>query len=282
MPPALLQGEPERGRATFDKVKHTAKSSVRQMSHRLAPCGSARADLRKQGEIKYKRVSRMLGQNTLRHHDAPLAGRISCKLPSQGHRMNKFAACLALLLCCALCACDSSRSDKPSTPLLGIVDMERVMRESAPAKAARKHLEDVRDVLQKGMKALEEEWKDAPEAERSKTIAEGLSALNRQMAAEENAANRLVATLLQEECERWRATHKAVAVVSKQRLLAADAGADVTTDIVSAMNARTLDFPALPTVQIKKRGEASLGAEQQSAEEQKAKTDKRPATAGQQ
>ena len=73
------------------------------------------------------------------------------------------------------------------------------------------------------------------------------------MAAEENSANALVMNLLQEECEKWRATKKAVAVTSKQNLLASDAGADITAEIVAAMNARVLEFKPLPAVQVKKR-----------------------------
>lgn len=158
-------------------------------------------------------------------------------------------ACL-LTLSLALAACESASQSGPG---VGIVDVERVMRESAPAQAARKHLEAARAVLQKGMNALEEEWKDAPEAERRKAVAEGLATLNRQMANEEAAANAVVMQLLREECEKWRATHKAVAVASRRNLLAADAGADITAEVIAAMNARSPVFPALPTVQIKKR-----------------------------
>ena len=157
---------------------------------------------------------------------------------------------IVLALCFALASCESGTQ---SSMITGIVDVERVLRESAPAQAARKHLEEARTVLQKGMEALEQEWKDAPEAEQRKAVAEGLAALNRQLAAEEAAANAVVMKLLREECEKWRATHKVVAVVSRQNLLAADAGADITPEVIAAMNARSPEFPALPAVQVKKR-----------------------------
>ena len=109
----------------------------------------------------------------------------------------KQAVSVVLLSCClALAACESASQ---SGPAVGMVDVEQVLRESAPAQAARKHLEAARAVLQKGMNALEEEWKDAPEAERRKAVAEGLAALNRQMANEEAAANAVVMQLLREE-----------------------------------------------------------------------------------
>ena len=158
-----------------------------------------------------------------------------------------------LLLAFCLAACEAGSQ---SAPVMGIVDVERVMRESAPAKAARKHLEEARAVLQKGMNALEQEWKDAPEADRRKAVAEGLAALNRQMANEEAAANAVVMRLLREECEKWRATRRATAVASRQNLLAADAGADITAEVMASMNARSPEFPPLPTVQVKKRERA--------------------------
>jgi len=165
--------------------------------------------------------------------------------------INIFGAIACLLtLSLALAACESASQ---SGPAVGIVDVEQVLRESAPAQAARTHLEAARAVLQKGMNALEEEWKDAPEAERRKAVAEGLAALNRQLAAEEAAANAVVMQLLRGECEKWRATHRVPAVASRQNLLAADAGADITAEVIAAMNARSPVFPALPTVQIKKR-----------------------------
>ena len=163
----------------------------------------------------------------------------------------KYGISVLLLACClALTACESTPQPGPVT---GVVDVERVLRESSPAKDARKHLEEARAVLQKGMDALQEEWKDAPEAERHKAVAEGLAALSRQMAAEEAAANAVVMKLLREECEKWRATHKALAVASRQNLLAVDAGADITTEIVAAMNARSPEFSPLPAVQVTKR-----------------------------
>ena len=164
--------------------------------------------------------------------------------------MKQLFSLALLVLCLALASCESGQQSGLAT---GIVDVERVMRESAPAQAARRHLEEARTVLQKGMEALEQEWKDAPEAERRQAVAEGLAALNRQMAAEEAVANALVMKLLREECEKWRATHKALAVASRQNLLAADAGADITAEVIAAMNARSPEFPQLPTVQVRKR-----------------------------
>ena len=157
---------------------------------------------------------------------------------------------LALLPCLALAACDRGEQ---SAPPVASVDVERAMRESAPGQVARKHVTEARAILQKGLEQLTQEWKDAPEAARRKAMSEGLAALNRQMATEEAAANAVVMKLLQEECEKWRATRKAVAVAPRQSLLAVDAGADITAEIIAAMNARAPEFPALPKVQVKKR-----------------------------
>ncbi|MBQ7456969.1 MAG: OmpH family outer membrane protein [Desulfovibrio sp.] len=162
---------------------------------------------------------------------------------------------LALLLCVLLAACNGQNAAQNQT-LVGIVDLEQILRESDPAIAARKHVAAVRDVLKKGVSDLEKEWKDAPQAERNQALAEGATALQRQLLKEEQAANQVVLTLLKDECEKWRASHKALFVTTKQELLAADTGVDITAHIIAALNKRVPVFAALPTVSVNKREKA--------------------------
>ena len=142
---------------------------------------------------------------------------------------------LALLFCVFLAACDGQDATQKQK-LVGIVDLEQILRESGPALAARKHTAAVREVLQKGISELEKEWKDAPEAERNQALAEGTAALQRQLLREEQAANQVVLTLLRDECEKWRATNKALFVTAQQELLATDASANITAEIIEALN----------------------------------------------
>ena len=165
--------------------------------------------------------------------------------------MKKIFTALAVSACLFMSACNDSQS-----VLVGVVDIERVMKESTPAESARKHLEQVRTTLQEGYKSLEKEWENAPAADRQKALADGLNVLNRQMAAEEAAANQVVHKLMLEEAQAWMDSKKATFVVARQNLLTANPGVDITSDIISGMNGKQAQFAKLPTVQISPRDEA--------------------------
>jgi len=136
---------------------------------------------------------------------------------------------------------------------VGVVDVERVMKEASAAEAARQHLASVKTTLQDGLKKLEIEWKDADEKTRNAAIADGLNTLNRQMAAEEAAANAVVNKMLREESEKWRASHNALIVTTRQSLLASGSEVDITADVLSAMNARSPKFADLPQIEVNPR-----------------------------
>ena len=156
-----------------------------------------------------------------------------------------FAPVLALMLALALPA--------QAAPVMGVVDVQKVLKESKAAGAARAHLEQARAALQMGLDALEAEYKGAPEAERRRVLSEGLMTLNRQMSIEEQAANQVVLQMMQEEAAKWRASSKASCVITLQNLLDADKSVDVTDKIIAAMNKRTPKFAELPRVDGKKR-----------------------------
>lgn len=162
----------------------------------------------------------------------------------------------AILFCEPLFLHSLSACQNESTKVIGVVDVERVLTESVPGKAALAHLEQAKAVLQKGLKDLEEEWKDASDEEKRRVLTEGLAALNRQMAVEEQAARKVVADIMLEEIRGWRLTHKASCVIARQNLLDADKTVDVTDEILHAMASKTATFAPLPTVNIKKRDSA--------------------------
>ncbi|MCR5536505.1 MAG: OmpH family outer membrane protein [Succinivibrio sp.] len=166
--------------------------------------------------------------------------------------MKKVLTALAVSACLFMTACN----DQAQSNLIGVVDIERVMKESTPAESARKHLDEVRTTLQEGYKSLEKEWENAPAADRQKALADGLNVLNRQMAAEEAAANQVVHKLMRDEAQAWVDKNKASFVVLKPNLLASSANIDITSDIIAGMNAKPAQFAKLPTVQISPRDEA--------------------------
>ncbi len=165
--------------------------------------------------------------------------------------MKKIFTALAVSACLFMTACN----DQSQSTVVGVVDIERVMKESTPAESARKHLDEVRTTLQAGYKSLEKEWENAPASDRQKALADGLNVLNRQMAAEEAAANAVVHKLMLEETQAWVNKKKATFVVARQNLLTANPGIDITSEIISGMNGKQAQFAKLPTVQISPREE---------------------------
>ena len=144
---------------------------------------------------------------------------------------------LYMLICSTLFAYEFNKATGPN---VGIVDVEQVLRGGAQASQRSAERAAKRP-------AVSGRRMEGCSRGRASALAEGLVALNQRMDVEKNLANRQVMAQLEEECEKWLATHKAVSVVSRQSLLAADKA------IVAAMNARVLEFPVLPSVQVKKR-----------------------------
>lgn len=162
-------------------------------------------------------------------------------------------ALTALLVACLLGGClEGSTSAAPQT---AVVDLERIMSQSRAAEAGRAHLAQARQRLEQGFADLQKAWAKAPDKEREAVLRDGALTLRRQMAAEEAAVQNVVNGLLLEEVKAWRKAHKAALVLPRRNVLDADAGLDITTDVLKGMDARKAVFPALPVVSVKLPGE---------------------------
>lgn len=162
-------------------------------------------------------------------------------------------ALTALLVACLLGGClEGSTSAAPQT---AVVDLGRIMSQSRAAEAGRAHLAKARQRLEQGFADLQKAWAKAPDKEREAVLRDGALTLRRQMAAEEAAVQNVVNGLLLEEVKAWRKAHKAALVLPRRNVLDADAGLDITTDVLKGMDARKAVFPALPVVSVKLPGE---------------------------
>lgn len=165
-----------------------------------------------------------------------------------------------------LTGCEGDESPQAEEKaLVGVVDVQKIMQQSVPAKAAAQHLQEARAVLQKGLKDLEEKWKDAPENEKRRVLTEGVVTLNRQMAREDAAAKQIVGQIMQEECAKLRAEQKLTFVVARQTLIDADSQTDITDNVLKAMETRVAQFPPLPKVDVKDRPAPEPKAEEKKA-----------------
>lgn len=153
--------------------------------------------------------------------------------------------------------------------VFAVVDTEKVLSESAPAKAGEAHLQKVRAALEK---ALEDRLKtpkgraNAPAVQRA--VREGALALEQQMTTEHQAVRQVVQATMEKAVKNWRSKNKKyLAVISKQSLLDSDAAVDVTPAIMREMARQTVTFsdlpPDLPTEQVPTQPAGKKTASQQ-------------------
>ena len=167
----------------------------------------------------------------------------------------KFVSIVAALVL-ALSACAAFAAD------YGVVDVQKIFRDSAPGKAAAAHMQEVQKILQKGMDdvlAMHKGQENTPQAQQA--IAEAQQLLNRQLAVEQQATNAVMERELREAVSAWLKTNKKTKMIlSKQLTLGNTGDIDFTTGVMKEMNKRKPTFPALPKVTINRPAPAPAPA----------------------
>ena len=151
----------------------------------------------------------------------------------------------ALLACVLLAAPAEALADRT-----GIVDVEKVLNESAAAKAANEHLAKVQAVLQKGFNDLEKRMEKAKKEERDRELEAGRRVLERQMQIELQAARAVVNQHMLEAVQEWRKSKGGV-VLAKAQVLDYSPKLDITTEVIKGMDKKPVQFNALPVVSFK-------------------------------
>ena len=136
----------------------------------------------------------------------------------------------------------------------GVVDVERVLTDSAAAKAANEHLAKVQAVLQKGFNDLEKRMEKASQEERERELEAGRRVLERQMQIELQAARSVVSQHMLEAVKEWRQSKGGV-VFAKAQVLDYSPKFDITDTVISSMNKTPVKFNALPVVSFKDKAE---------------------------
>ena len=153
--------------------------------------------------------------------------------------LSRFLSGLALMLTLPLSGCLDTGPD------VVCVDVERVLSQS------KEHLGKVQTILQNGLAAYQEELKKSPEEKRQQELRQGLTLLQRQMALEQAAARDVVSKHMLAQIEAWRADKGDVAVMARQNVLSAPSSMDITAEIISRMDAGSVQFAELPRVSIR-------------------------------
>lgn len=159
---------------------------------------------------------------------------------------------LSLVAVLALLASGCEKSEPPVVT----VDVEKILTDSKAAKAAKDHLSKVQAILQKGLEDYRKEIEKSPEDQRRNELIQGLNVLNRQLTTERLAAGKVVENHMVAQVENWLKSHPNTVVLPRSAALGSTAP-DITTAIVTAMDAGEVTFADLPKVTIRPREEAA-------------------------
>ena len=175
-------------------------------------------------------------------------------------RFPRFLSGLALMLTLPLSGCLDTGPD------VVCVDVDRVLSQARAAQQANEHLAKVQAILQNGLDVYQEELKKSPEEKREQEL------LQRQLVLEQAAARDVVSKHMLARIEAWRADKGDVAVIARQNVLSAPASMDITAEIISRMDAGSVQFAELPKVSIRTHAD---GPDEKAGKEEKAgKNDK--------
>ena len=154
-------------------------------------------------------------------------------------RISLFAP-LALGLCLLLPACQQADTAKPQ---LAVVDMARIMRDSEPGKAGVKFLEGIQAEMQSSLNDIQSRLQKNPnDAQAQKELQTIYMAAQQRMQTEQQNVINVLYDMVQRVINGYR-TEKGYAVILNSEAAAAyDAKADVTADIVAAVNKQKVDF----------------------------------------
>lgn len=181
-------------------------------------------------------------------------------------RFPRFLSGLALMLALPLSGCLDTGPD------VVCVDVDRVLSQSRAAQQANEHLAKVQAILQNGLDVYQEELKKSPEEKRQQELRQGLAVLQRQLVLEQAAARDVVSKHMLARIEAWRADKGDVAVIARQNVLSAPASMDITAEIISRMDAGSVQFAELPKVSIRTHADGpdeKAGKEEKAAREEK-------------
>lgn len=134
---------------------------------------------------------------------------------------------------------------------IALLDVEKIIAQSAPGKAGREHLSIIDRRFQKGMEDLHRSYQNAPEEEQQRVFSNAEETLVRQFSVEERGVSDALKKIIYEEADKWRKEHNVGAIFPAQMaLVSSDKQLDCTDEILAAVDRRHISFAELPMLQI--------------------------------
>ncbi|ROR06910.1 hypothetical protein [Erwinia sp. JUb26] len=163
--------------------------------------------------------------------------------------MKILCAVLSVLLLVALGYIFLQHQGAPEK--IALLDVERIIAESAPGKAGREHLNIIDRGFQKGMEDLLNSYRNASEEEQQRVMSHAEETLVGQFSVEERRVSDALKKIIYEEAEKWRKQHDVGAIFPAQlALVSSDRQLDCTDEILATVDQRQITFADLPVLQI--------------------------------
>lgn len=176
--------------------------------------------------------------------------------------------CLALALCGLLVACNESGSQGGFK--VGVVDLNKLMRDSAPGKAGIKFIEAQQTKLQNELDAIQDNLEKNPTDEEAMQRLQKVYATSQQQiqAAGQNVVGALFDGI-QEVLNSYREKNGYAMLIRAEALDSFDPALDVTNAVLAEVDKLKIDFKALQAEPAKDDGEAGADASRTPAAEDK-------------
>lgn len=149
---------------------------------------------------------------------------------------------LFVILVLSLCGCQDDRP-KNSGPAFAVVDMMRVMRDSAPGKGGVQYLEKIQAGMQKELDGIQARLEKDPKDEKAMQDLQKVyaSSQQRMQAEQQNVVNMLNDTI-QRVLSRYRDAHGYDIIIASDAAMAYSPRADVTTAIIEEVDREKVEF----------------------------------------
>ena len=158
--------------------------------------------------------------------------------------------CAAALFCVlAMTILTGCKDEEKDTGKIGVVDIMAVYQESEPGVKAREYLEGLKNQLFENVSQLQQQAQESPDAEAALKIQQAYEEYQGILSTEQDR----VFTILNEGffkiLEEYKAANGYAVILASDQVLSADKDADITKDVINAMNGLVLDIePAVSVV----------------------------------
>ncbi|HGC2332854.1 TPA: OmpH family outer membrane protein, partial [Escherichia coli] len=126
--------------------------------------------------------------------------------------------------------------------------------QSAAGDMARKHLNEVKSILEKGYEDAQKAFAD--NANKEALLLDARQKLERQYVIEENSAKMVLSRAIDNAIGTWRKDNpKNIAVLSSGVVLAHNESADITKEVMTLVEKENLVFNKLPKVEVRNKDE---------------------------